>query len=178
MHRRRDFLLHRSYLTKTLRILICVFYWLYFIRCLTSLFSIDHHLHLCSVFDGTSSSIHDVLSINPSTNVFVFGDFNDHHKDWLTYSCKADRPCEPCYNFSISNELTKMINFLTQIPEQDSYSPTLLNLFLSSDPWYLLYSGILSIGKLTFLCTQKGMPFFIKQLMIIHALIGAVCMIF
>ena len=38
------------------------------------------------VFYSISSNIDDVLSINPSANVFVFGDFNLHHKDWLTYS--------------------------------------------------------------------------------------------
>ena len=41
---------------------------------------------LCTVFDSITSSIDEVLSINPSANVFVFGDFNVHHKDWLTYS--------------------------------------------------------------------------------------------
>ena len=40
---------------------------------------------LCMVFDSVSSNIDEVLSINPSANVFVFGDFNIHHKDWLTY---------------------------------------------------------------------------------------------
>ena len=40
----------------------------------------------------------EVLSINPSANVFVFGDFNVHHKDWLTYSGGIDRPGELCYN--------------------------------------------------------------------------------
>ena len=33
---------------------------------------------LCTVFDSISSSIDEVLSINPSANVFVFGDFNVH----------------------------------------------------------------------------------------------------
>ena len=37
--------------------------------------------------------------INPSANVFVFGDFNAHHKDWLTYSDGTDRPGEVCYSF-------------------------------------------------------------------------------
>ena len=36
---------------------------------------------LCMVFDSISSNIDEVLSINPSANVFVFGDFNIHHKD-------------------------------------------------------------------------------------------------
>ena len=40
---------------------------------------------LCTVFDSISCKIDEVLSINPSANVFVFGDFNVHHKDWLTY---------------------------------------------------------------------------------------------
>ena len=46
-------------------------------------------LHSVS-FDSISSNIDEVLSINPSANVFVFGDFNVHHKDWLTYSDKTD----------------------------------------------------------------------------------------
>ena len=37
---------------------------------------------------------------------------------------------ELCYNFSISNDLTQMVNFPTQIPTQ---SPALLDLLLSSD---------------------------------------------
>ena len=71
--------------------------------------------------------------INPSANVFVFGDLNIHHKDWLTYSGGTDRPGELCYNFSISNDLTQIVNFPTRIPDCDSHSPTLLDLFLSSD---------------------------------------------
>ena len=38
---------------------------------------------LCTVFDSISSNIDEVLSINPSANVFVFGDFNIHHKQGL-----------------------------------------------------------------------------------------------
>ena len=37
------------------------------------------------------------------------------------------------YNFSISNDLTQMVNFPTQIPDCDSHSSALLDLFLSSD---------------------------------------------
>ena len=37
---------------------------------------------LCMVFDSILSNIDEVLSINPSANVFVFGYFNVHHKDW------------------------------------------------------------------------------------------------
>ena len=71
-------------------------------------------LSLCRVFDSISSTMDEVLSINPSANVFFFGDFNVHHKDWLTYSGWTDRFGELCYNFSISNDLTQMINFPTR----------------------------------------------------------------
>ena len=42
-------------------------------------------LSLCTVFDDFSFKIDLVLLINSSANVFVFGDFNIHLKDWLTY---------------------------------------------------------------------------------------------
>ena len=88
---------------------------------------------LCMVFDSISSSIDEILLINPSVNVFVFGDFSIHHKDWLTYSAGTDRPGELCYNFSISNDVTHIVNFPTWIPGCDSHSPALLDLFISSD---------------------------------------------
>ena len=65
--------------------------------------------------------------------MFVFGYFNIHHKDWLTYSGGTDRSGELCYNFSISNDFTQIVNFPTWIPDCDSHSPALLDLFLSSD---------------------------------------------
>ena len=85
------------------------------------------------VFDSISSNIDEVLSINPSANVFVFGDFSVHHKDWLTYSGGNDRSGELCYHFSISNDLTQIVNFPTRISDCYSYSPALLGLFFSSD---------------------------------------------
>ena len=91
-------------------------------------------------FDSISSNIDEVLSINPSA-VFVFGDFNVHHKDWPTYSGGTDWPGEFCYNFSISND--QMINFPTRIPDCDSHSPA-----LSSDTSiYLFYNGFPSIRQ-------------------------------
>ena len=51
---------------------------------------------LSTVLDSISSNIDEVLSINPSANVFIFGDFNVDHKDWLTYSGGTDRPDELC----------------------------------------------------------------------------------
>ena len=78
-----------------------------FATCFTSLsvlllFPLLITFFLCTVFDSIPSKIDEVLSINPSVNVFVFGDFNVHHKNWFTYSGDTDRSGEVCYNFSIS----------------------------------------------------------------------------
>ena len=40
----------------------------------------------CTVFNYISFNTDEVLSINPSANVFVFGHFNIRPKDWITYS--------------------------------------------------------------------------------------------
>ena len=114
-----------SYLCFRLALLHSVSYFFFLYRSPSS--------SLCTVFDSISSNIDEVLSINPSANVFVFGGFNVHHKDWLTYFGGTDRPGELCYNFSISNDLTQIVNFPTRIPDYDSHSPALLELFLSSD---------------------------------------------
>ena len=83
------------------------------------------------VFDSISSNIDEVLLVNPFANVFIFGEFNAHPKDWLTYSGRTDRPDELYYSFSISNNLTQMVNFLTRIPDWFSQS-CCLGLFVSS----------------------------------------------
>ena len=88
---------------------------------------------LSTVFDFTSSNIDEVLSINPFANVFVFADFNVHHKDWLTYSGGTDQPGELCYNFFIANDLAQMVNFPNRIADCDSHNPALSDLFLTSD---------------------------------------------
>ena len=114
-----------SYLCFRLALLHSVSYFFFLYRSPSS--------SLCTVFDSISSNIDEVLSINPSANVFVFGDFNAHHKDWLTYSGGTDRPGELCYNNSISNDLIQIVNFPTRIPDCDSHNPALLDLFISSD---------------------------------------------
>ena len=105
---------------------------------------------LCMVFDSISSSIDEILSTNPSPNLFVFGDFNVHHKEWLYYSGGIDRPGELCYKFSTLNDLTQMVNFATHIPHCDSRNPVLLDFFISSDAsivlqWLSLHWEILII---------------------------------
>ena len=72
-----------SYLCFQLALLQSVSYFFFLYR--------SPSLPLCTVFYSISSNIDEVLMINPSANVFVFGDFNVHHKDWLTYSGGTDR---------------------------------------------------------------------------------------
>ena len=62
-------------------------------------------------FYSTSSNI-NVFSINPSANMFIFGDFNVHHTDWLTYSGKTDRPGELSYNFLSQTTLLRWLTLL------------------------------------------------------------------
>ena len=118
---------------------------------------------LCMVFDSISSNIDEVLSINPSANVFLFGDL-------FIYSGGTDRSGELCYNFSILNNLTQMVNFPTRIPDCDSHSPALLDLFISSDTSICstmvslhreILIMLLSQFPLTFHHIHNGMPHFI-----------------
>ena len=143
---------------------------------------------LSTVFDSISSNIDEVLSVNPSADVFVFGDFNINHKDQLIYSGGTDRPCELCYNFSISNDLTQMFNFHTRIcdPDCDSHGPALLDFLLLTHTSICSTMAFPSLGILIMLMSQfpltfhqihNGKPCFIAQLMPILVLIGMVFVI-
>ena len=112
-----------SYLCFRLALLHSVSYFFFLYRSPSS--------SLCTGFDSISCNKDEVLSINPSASVFVFGDFNAHHKDWLTYSGGTDRLVNAVIIFL--SQMTPLSNFPTQIPESDSHSPALLDLFISSD---------------------------------------------
>ena len=79
------------------------------------------------VFNSVSSNIDEVLSINASAKVLVFGDFSIYHKNWLTYYSGTDKPDELCYNICISEDLIQIVHFPTWIPDCDSHSPALLD---------------------------------------------------
>ena len=85
-------------------------------------------LSLCLVFDSVSSNIDEIFSINPSANVFVFGNFNIHHKVWFTYSGGTDRPGTVFLSQMI---LLRWLTFLLS-SQTDTHSSTLLDFFLSS----------------------------------------------
>ena len=111
--------------------------------------------------------------------MFVFGGLNVNHEDWLTYSGGTDRHGELCYNFSISNDFTYMLNFPTQIPENDSEIVLSVNPSIcstvhfpqlgNSDPAVVLVSTDLP-------SSSKGeeTPLFNGQLMHFFLLIGTI----
>ena len=133
------------------------------------------------VFDSISSNIDEVLSINPSANIFVFGDFNVHHKDWLTYCGGTGRSGKLCFNFSISNDLTQMVNFPTHILDCDSHSPALLDLFLPSVTSIYCTIASPSLGNsdhvIVSVSIDNGMSCFITLFMTIFMLSGSVFVI-
>ena len=125
---RKDFFLHRTSRKLCIFLLMLQFALVHSV----SYFFFPYwssSLFLRMVFNAISSNIDEVPSVNWSDNVFVFEDFNVYHKDWLTYSGRNDRPGDLFHNFSISNDLTHMINFITQIPDCDSHKPNFLDLF-------------------------------------------------
>ena len=167
---RKDFLLHGNISGKLYRFFFA-FDWIYFTQCLTSFSTIN--LFLCIyawfliLFQFTlrrfSLSTHLLMCLSLET-------LNTHHKDYLTYSGGTDRPGELCYNFSISNDLTQLVNFPGHTSDWDSHSSALLDLFLSSDTsisstkafpdWETLII-LLSQFLLTFCQTQNVMHRFV-----------------
>ena len=59
----------------------------------------------------------------------------------------TDRPGEICYNFSILNDHTQMVNFSTWISDCDSHSPALLDLFISADASIYSTMALLPLGN-------------------------------
>ena len=86
--------LHGTYLKKTVDSYLC--FRLALLHSMSNFFFLyrSPSSSLCTVFDSISSDIDEVLSINSSANMFVFGEFNVHQKDWLTYTGGTDRPGE------------------------------------------------------------------------------------
>ena len=88
----------------------------------------------CSVLDNISDSIDRAISSHPSANIYVCGDFNSHHKDWLPNHIKTDQAGRNAQSFAISHNLSQMVDFITRIPDNENHNPSTLDLFLSSKP--------------------------------------------
>ena len=84
-----------------------------------------------TVFDSVLSNI-EVISVNPSANVFVFADSTVNHQDWLTYSCKTDATFKFCHNFLFSLNFNPGFHFPTLILNSDALQPDIFYLILAS----------------------------------------------
>ena len=133
-------------------------------------------------FSFISSNVDEVLSINPSANVFVLGDFNIHHKDWLTYSGGTDGPGELWLSqMTLLSWLTLLLGSLTVTLTVLFFWIYLFLLMLAFVlQWLSLHWKIrimLSQFPLTFCKTHSGIPGFIAWIMMtILVLIGTVFM--
>ena len=118
---------------KLCRFILC--FWLALLHLVSYFFSFINHLlclcawfliqfHLAKMRFSLSTHLQICLSLESLTSII-----------------RTDFPIlvelidlwELCYNFSISNDLTQMVNFPTRTPDCDFHSPALLDLFLSSD---------------------------------------------
>ena len=103
--------------------------------------------------------------------MFIFQVFKVNHKNWPTYSDRTDRPGELCYNFSISNDLTQMVNFPTQIPDCDSHNPAFLDLFIPSNLYLLIVFPPLRNSNHVVISVSIDFPINSKQDALFHGII-------
>ena len=115
--------------------------------------------------------------------IFVFGDFNDHHKDWLTYTGGTERSGELCYKWPYSSQMT-LLRWLTFLLGSQTvifqvmlfwiYFFLLMLVFVLQ--WLSLHCEILimflSQFSLTFHHIQNGMAHVMALLMTILVVIG------
>ena len=83
----------------------------------------------CSVIQSVSNN-----ATHNSANVFVFGDFNINHEEWLEFSHDTNASGIETYNFALSQSFTQLPAFPTRIHDRSGQSPSLLDLFLTSSP--------------------------------------------
>ena len=82
---------------------------------------------LCTVFDSISSNIDEVLLINRSANVFVFGDLTPIIMTVKLILVELIGLVNSVTIFVSQNDHIQMVNLPTQIPDCDSQSPVLFS---------------------------------------------------
>ena len=131
-----------------------------YLQYLTSFFlNWSPSLSLCMVFDSISSNVDEVLLINPSANLFVFGDFNVHQKTGL----------------SILVEQIDLVNSVIIFPFQMTLLRRLT--FLLRFQTVILSHALMDFFPLMLVFVLQWLAHFIALLMTILMLIGMVFMI-
>ena len=87
--------------------------------------------------------VHNDYPVWLYANLFVFRDFNVHHKDWLTYSGGADRPSGPF--FLSQTTLLRWLTFLLR-------SQTVILLFLL---FWIHFFLLMLVFVLQWLCLHR-----------------------
>ena len=94
------------------------------------------------------SDIDKVILINPSSYVFVFGDFKIHHKECLIYLVE---PIGLTNFVFISSNISQIVNFFNRIPEFDNHNTAIFIELIFAFPtvafvlqWFSLHWGISS----------------------------------
>ena len=88
----------------------------------------------CEVINHISDKIDEVLSCHTSANICIFRDINVHHIPWLVHSNRTDAAGIKCFNFSVAYDLTQVVKFSTRVPDTPGQFPSLIDLYLMSDP--------------------------------------------
>ena len=102
---------------KTLRILIGIYKWFYFILCLSFYFYQLPSFPLYTASEAVSN-IHKILSINSFSDVFMFVDLHvDHKNSWIYSYRTGERIHGELLYISISNEDSQLVNFFTHIAD-------------------------------------------------------------
>src|SRR6201990_3728003 len=84
-------------------------------------------------FDYLNSKIEHILSSSPFSEIIILGDFNVHHRQWLS-SISHDPAGELAFNFSIQNNLEQLVHLSTRILDRLGDEPNIIDLFLTSNP--------------------------------------------
>src|ERR1700755_1097024 len=84
-------------------------------------------------FDYLNSKIEHILSSSPFSEIIILGDFNVHHRQWLS-SSSHDPAGELAFQFSIQNNFEQLVHLPTRIPDRLGDEPNILDLFLTSYP--------------------------------------------
>ena len=84
-------------------------------------------------FDYLNSKIEHILSSSPFSEIIILGDFNVHHRQWLS-SSSHDTAGERAFHFAIQNDLERLEQLPTCIPDRVGDEPNILDLFVTSNP--------------------------------------------